>query len=320
MPADGRQRLTLRRAAASERKTTKRDWVERASDLGVIRLLAVLQPLGILLTLVALALNAIGQNASRSVAAWNVVLNRTGGAGGKLEALQYLNAPWMFGLWGQPRSKLDGIRLTPDADGTPAILPGVDLRHASLKRAQFAGAILGGARFDGADLGGASFENAELTGASFRSVQASGMNLRGARLLGADFSGSFLADANFDFVQDGFLKGVNLILNSGAIRDAKWGFANALLIRTEVSGSHLTGNLRGIAWADQAHPAVAVPPTLKYFLCPVPPLLSTHKLSPGWTEAELNIAIEAHSETMRRSNCREFKPGDIILSPNGSSS
>jgi len=74
-----------------------------------------------------------------------------------------------------------------------ADLSRADLRYANLRRARLAGANLSGARLNHANLPGADLRNCNLTGADL-----SGANLLLADLTGADLSGATLTNAHLE--------------------------------------------------------------------------------------------------------------------------
>jgi pentapeptide repeat protein len=134
----------------------------------------------------------------RHYQAWQVVNTSQGkgGSGGRIEALQELNAD-RVDLVGVDVSGayLQGIRLEKArlvranfsaADAREAKLPSADLTDADLRSANFRGgnlsqAILQGANFDESDLNGADFSGTDLGGASFNDADLTGADLKDAR-------------------------------------------------------------------------------------------------------------------------------------------
>lgn len=134
----------------------------------------------------------------RHYQAWQVVNTSQGkgGSGGRIEALQELNAD-RVDLVGVDVSGayLQGIRLEKArlvranfsaADAREANLPSADLTDADLRSANFRGgnlsqAILQGANFDESDLNGADLTGTNLAGASFNDADFTGADLRDAR-------------------------------------------------------------------------------------------------------------------------------------------
>jgi hypothetical protein len=113
----------------------------------------------------------------RHYQAWQVVntAQGKGGSGGRIEALQELNAD---------RVPLIGV----DASG--AFLQGVQLAGARLMRANFSSADLRNSKFDKADLA-----DADLRSANFRDSDLHSTDLRGADLTESDLSGADVSNA-----------------------------------------------------------------------------------------------------------------------------
>lgn len=120
--------------------------------------------------------------------AWQVIntAQGKGGSGGRIEALQELNAD---------RIPLVGV------DVSGAFLQGIDLAGARLLRANFNAADLRDsdfhlADFSDADLKSANFRHSNLTRANFRGADLSGGDLSEADLTGSNLSGVNLDDAD----------------------------------------------------------------------------------------------------------------------------
>ena len=165
------------------------DWV--AYFLSNWKLLEVLEYLGSLSVLVAVIFyfsESSDRTKQKHYQAWQVIntAQGKGGSGGRLEALQELNAD---------RVPLVGV------DVSGAYLQNIRLEKAKLVRANFSDADARMADFRGAD-----FSDANLSGANFRGGNFSGANLQranlqnadllGADLSGADLSGSWLTDSD----------------------------------------------------------------------------------------------------------------------------
>lgn len=134
----------------------------------------------------------------RHYQAWQVVNTSQGkgGSGGRIEALQELNAD-RVDLVGVDVSGafLQGIHLEKarlvranfsSADAREAKLPSADLTDANLRSANFRGgnlsqAILQGAICDESDFNGAALDGADLGGASFNDVDFTGADLKDVR-------------------------------------------------------------------------------------------------------------------------------------------
>ena len=129
----------------------------------------------------------------RHYQAWQVIntAQGKGGSGGRIEALQELNA--------------DGVPLV-GVDVSSAFLQGLKLERANLLRADFSAADLRGsdlqsADFTNANLHSANFREGNLENASFQSADMTdvdlwGSNLAGAKLDDADISGADLRFAD----------------------------------------------------------------------------------------------------------------------------
>jgi Pentapeptide repeats (8 copies) len=126
--------------------------------------------------------------------AWQVIntAQGKGGNGGRIDALQELNA--------------DGIPMV-GVDLSSAFLQGIRLKKVNLSRADFAAAD---AR--DAEMQGAVMENANLRGANFRGANLGGASLRGSALDDGDFSEADLrgADLSGTSLENVDLRGANL--------------------------------------------------------------------------------------------------------------
>src|SRR5579863_2197155 len=124
----------------------------------------------------------------RHYQAWQVIntAQGKGGNGGRIEALQELNAD---------KVPLVGV------DVSSAFLQGLTLKGADLMRADFSAADLRNCNLDlanltSADLTSANLRNAGLDHVNFRGADLSQADLTGSRLAGADFFGAKLNDAD----------------------------------------------------------------------------------------------------------------------------
>ncbi|WP_263368281.1 pentapeptide repeat-containing protein [Edaphobacter bradus] len=124
----------------------------------------------------------------RHYQAWQVIntAQGKGGSGGRIEALQELNAD---------KVPLVGV------DVSSAFLQGLKLEHANLLRADFSAADLRGsdlesADFTSADLHSANFRGSNLENASFEDADMKGADLSGANLSGANLDGADLSNAD----------------------------------------------------------------------------------------------------------------------------
>jgi len=154
--------------------------------------------------------------------AWQVIntAQGKGGSGGRIEALQELNA--------------DGVPLV-GVDVSSAFLQGLTLERANLLRADFSSADLRhsdlkSADFTNADLHFANFRESQLENASFQSADMTNVDLweadlAGARLDDADISGADLRFAELKDVQWKRLKKVTGA-NLAGVKDAPDGFVD----------------------------------------------------------------------------------------------
>lgn len=197
------------------------DWV--AYLLSRWSFLEVLEYLGSFSVLIAVIFyfsesgNRIKQ---RHYQAWQVIntAQGKGGSGGRIEALQELNAD---------KVPLVGV------DVSSAFLQGLKLEHANLLRADFNSADLRGsdlksADFTSADLHSANFRGSNLEDTSFedanmKDVDLWGSNLANAKLDGADISGADLSYAdlrNIAWTKLKSIKGANIT----GVKNAPAGF------------------------------------------------------------------------------------------------
>jgi len=152
--------------------------------------------------------------------AWQVIntAQGKGGSGGRIEALQSLNAD---------KVPLVGV----DASG--AFLQGIHLERANLLRADLSGADLRGSSFRDANLTyahlhdanfrGSDFEHAVLSNADLANVDLVGSNLTGAKLDGADLTSADLHSANLKNIQWQQISAIK-DANIAGIKDAPDGF------------------------------------------------------------------------------------------------
>ena len=135
----------------------------------------------------------------RHYQAWQVIntAQGKGGSGGRIEALQELNAD---------KVPLVGV------DVSSAFLQGLNLKNANLLRSDFSSADLRNSNLAGVDFTLASLNSANLRGAVLDHARCIETDLRntdleGSSLVGADLSGSSLEDAD---------------LRGADVRDNKW--------------------------------------------------------------------------------------------------
>jgi hypothetical protein len=125
----------------------------------------------------------------RHYQAWQVIntAQGKGGSGGRIEALQELNAD---------KVPLVGV------DVSSAFLQGLDLKNANLLRSDFSAADLRNSNLAGVDftlavLNSANLRGAILDHAKFVKADLGNADLVGSSLAGADFSGATLDEADF---------------------------------------------------------------------------------------------------------------------------
>jgi len=124
----------------------------------------------------------------RHYQAWQVIntAQGKGGSGGRIEALQELNA--------------DGVALV-GVDVSGAFLQGVQLPHAHLVRSNFSAADVRNGNFESSDftdsdLGSTNFRGSIMRQILFRGVRLDEADLSGADLSGSDFSESSLVNVD----------------------------------------------------------------------------------------------------------------------------
>jgi len=149
-------------------------------------LLEVLEYLGILSVLFAVIFyysEAGDRKKQKHYQAWQVIdtAQGKGGNGGRIEALQELNA--------------DGVALV-GVDLSGAFLQGLELRGAKLARADLEAADLRHSILEGSDLEYAQLKSANFRSGSLRSVNLLQADLEDADLVGASLMGANLANAN----------------------------------------------------------------------------------------------------------------------------
>jgi hypothetical protein len=167
----------------------------------------------------------------RHYQAWQVIntAQGKGGSGGRIEALQELNAD---------RVPLVGV------DVSSAFLQGANLRNANLLRANLSAADLRNSDLAGSNLTLASLDSANLRNAALdhaRCAQADLRNadLNGSSLVGADLSGATVEDADLRSadLRDLAWRGIGSIKNANiaGVRNAPPGFVAWALANGAVS-------------------------------------------------------------------------------------
>ncbi len=169
----------------------------------------------------------------RHYQAWQVIntAQGKGGSGGRIEALQELNAD---------RVPLVGV------DVSSAFLQGLKLEHANLLRSNFSAADLRGsdlksADFTMANLRAANFRGSNLEEASFEDAEMNDVDLwrsdlKGAKLDGTDLSGADLRFADIRDIEWKKLKSIK-DANIAGVKNAPAGFVDWALKNGAVEAS-----------------------------------------------------------------------------------
>jgi len=176
------------------------DWV--AFALSNWTLLEVLEYLGSFSVLVAVIFyfaESGDRIKQRHYQAWQVIntAQGKGGSGGRIEALQELNAD---------KVPLVGV------DVSSAFLQGLNLENANLLRSDFSSADLRNSDLSGVDFTLANLNSANLRGARFDHVKCVQTDLRDTDLEGATMSGVDLSGASLD----------NADLRGADVKDIQW--------------------------------------------------------------------------------------------------
>ena len=187
------------------------EWLAYA--LGNWTLLEVLEYMGTFSVLVAVIFyfaESGDRVKQRHYQAWQVIntAQGKGGSGGRIEALQELNAD---------KVPLVGV------DVSSAFLQGLNLKGANLMRSDFSSADLRnsnliGVNFTLAYLHSANLRDSSLDHAVFANADMTDTDLAGSSLVGADLTGAFLDDADLrkadlkgvEWRRIGSIKGANI--------------------------------------------------------------------------------------------------------------
>ncbi len=164
------------------------EWIFEWTAYGLSRwsFLEVLEYLGSLSVLVGVIFyfsESGDRIKQRHYQAWQVIntAQGKGGSGGRIEALQELNAD---------KVSLVGV------DASAAFLQGIHLEHATLLRADLSAADLRGCVLRSADLTYADLHSANFRGSNLQNAILSNANLTDADLVGSDLTGAQLAYAD----------------------------------------------------------------------------------------------------------------------------
>lgn len=169
-----------------------------AESLAILELLEYLGRFGVLVAVIFYFSESGDRLKQKHYQAWQVINSAQGkgGNGGRIEALEELNADGVS-LVGVNLSSafLMGVRLPKGrlaranfdaADARDAEMAGANLRDASLRSANFRGARMEGASFErsvlnDADFTGADLKNTDLSGASLENVDLRNAELEGVK-------------------------------------------------------------------------------------------------------------------------------------------
>ena len=172
-------------------------WEWLAYLLSNWKFLEVLEYMGSLSVLVAVLFyfsESGDRTKQKHYQAWQVIntAQGKGGSGGRVEALQELNA--------------DGVPLV-GVDLSGAFLQGIDLDGARLVRSNFSASDLRNSNLERADFMDADLRSANLRGSNLAHAIFHGADLRDSDLTGADLTAANLSGATLD---DADLTGANL--------------------------------------------------------------------------------------------------------------
>jgi hypothetical protein len=176
------------------------DWVVYAlSNWRFLEALEYLGKFGVLVAVIFYFAESGDRVKQRHYMAWQVInsAEEKGGNGGRIEALEQLNA--------------DGISLV-GVNLASAFLVGVRLPKAKLARANFDAADARQAEMNAADIEDASLRDANLRGARLEGVSFAGSNLDGVDLNGADLHGADLSGVSLE----------NADLRGAEMQGVKW--------------------------------------------------------------------------------------------------
>jgi hypothetical protein len=198
-------------------------WEWAAFFLSNWSFLEVLEYLGSFSVLIAVIFyfhDSGNRTKQRHYQAWQVIntAQGKGGSGGRIEALQELNAD---------KVPLVGV------DVSSAFLQGLKLERANLLRSDFSGADLRdsdlkSANFTSADLHSANFRESDLEDAFFEDANMKDVDLSGSHLSGAKFDNADLSDADLTYADLQNIEWKHLKSVSGAnifgVKNAPGGF------------------------------------------------------------------------------------------------
>jgi len=186
---------------------------QHIEDWGASRFIKAIEPLAILIALLAFTIEMSDRREERTARAWQLVTTKAPGNSGKIEALEYLSSQdpeWLLGWWPYAKKRTPLIQIDlapPDISIEPEVDPkdpkertcrsviflaGVQLPNADLTEARLPCAYLFRAKLYRANL-----REANLRGANLREANLRGANLRGAIFVDADLGGANLSETQF---------------------------------------------------------------------------------------------------------------------------
>ncbi len=171
------------------------EWIAYAlSNWTFLEVLDYLETFSVLIAVIFYFSESGDRVKQRHYQAWQVVNTSQGkgGSGGRIEALQELNA--------------DGVPLV-GVDVSGAFLQGVRLEKARLLRSNFSAADARDGKFPSADFSNADLRSTNFRGSNLEQVFFQGTSLEGSDLTGADLAGADLTDAS---LADADLTGADL--------------------------------------------------------------------------------------------------------------
>jgi hypothetical protein len=189
------------------------EWIAFAlSNWTFLEVLAYLGRFSVLVAVILYFSEAGDRVKQRHYQAWQVIntAQGKGGSGGRIEALQELNAD---------KVPLVGV------DVSSAFLQGLRLREANLLRSNFNAADLRNSDFTGCDFTLSDLNSANLRGATLDHTSFSQADLRNADLAGSNITGADLTGAALDETD----------LRSAELKDVQW-----LRIKS-INGANIAG-------------------------------------------------------------------------------
>ena len=173
-------------------------WAKTIEAWGLFRFIRTLEPLAILIVIVAFFNEFSYRHEERTARSWQLLTTRAPGNSGKVEALEYLNSrkipleeidltpPILAKQWERtPKEKRAPVEVCPQF----TYLRKVELHEAKLAYATLVCAHLLEANLRGADLMKADLQSAFLMNADLRNADLARTDLRGADLTSADLRG-----------------------------------------------------------------------------------------------------------------------------------